>query len=153
MHVEPTAGTITRAFGVPSTVVQKNRFHDINPSLKSGTFGLYDDNDIVPTNVMTVVSMTDGKVAQKLTVTRQMGTHTDDESGRLLWQTYPDDHAWARRPGGAVQDLGMGDPLGWAPGGRALVFAATYANGVRVAEPAATLGSVACKLIRVTTLP
>lgn len=153
MHVDPAAGTIARAFGIASTAVAKNRFHDIDPSPKSGAFGLFDDNDVVPMNVLTVVSMTDGKITQKLTTQREMGTNTDDESGRIMWQTYPDDHAWARRPGGAVVDLGMGDPLGWAPGGRALVFAATYARGARVEEPAATLGTVACKVVRITTVP
>ncbi len=103
--------------------------------------------------MFTVVSMTDGKIVQQFSVRNEMGTETDDEAGRLMWQTYPDDHAWARRPGGAVVDLGMGDPLGWAPGGRALVFSATYAAGRRVEEPAATLGTVACKLVRITNVP
>jgi hypothetical protein len=153
MQVDPAAGTMARAFGIPSTVVAKNRFHDIDPSPTSGAFGLFDDNDVVPMNVLTVVSMTDGKVTQKLTTQREMGTNTDDESGRIMWQTYPDDHAWARRPGGAVVDLGMGDPLGWAPGGKALVFSAAYAKGARVEEPAATLGAVACKVVRITPVP
>jgi hypothetical protein len=152
MHLDPSAGTMTRAFGIPSTVVQKNRFHDIDPSRKNGAFGLFDDNDAAPTNVLTVISMTDGKVVQRLTTAREMGTETDDESGRVMWQTYPDDHAWARKPGGATVDLGMGDPLGWAPGGRAIIFNARYANGARVTEPPATLGSVACKIVRVTTV-
>lgn len=149
MHVDPTTATIARAFAVPSTVVKKNRFHDIDPS-KSGYFGVFDDNDNPPFNVITVISMTDGKLAQKLTVRNEMATETDEESGRVMWQTFPDDHSWARRPGGVVKDLGMGDPLGWAPGGRALVFAATYAKGARVEEPPATLGAVACKLVRVS---
>jgi hypothetical protein len=151
MHVDPATATMSRAFGVPSTPVKKNRFHDIDPS-GAGTFGLFDDNDTVPMSALTVVSMTDGHVIQKLTVRNEMRTVTDDESGRLLWQTFYDDHSWARRPKGAVRDLGMGDPLGWAPGGRALVFATTYAGGRRIPEPPATLGQVACKVVRVTTV-
>ncbi len=153
MHVDPAAGTMTRAFGIPSAPLPKNRFHDIDPSRKNGSFGLFDDNEKHPISVFTVVSMTDGKIVQQFSVRNEMGTETDDEAGRLMWQTYPDDHAWARRPGGAVVDLGMGDPLGWAPGGRALVFSATYAAGRRVEEPAATLGTVACKLVRITNVP
>ena len=149
MHLDPAAGTIARAFGVPSTVVKKNRFHDIDPS-HAGAFGVFDDNDTPPMNAITVVSMTDGHVVQKVTVRNEMQTETDDESGRLMWQTFYDDHSWARRPKGGVRDLGMGDPLGWAPGGRALVFAATYGGGRRIPEPPATLGQVACKVVRVT---
>ena len=152
MHIDPAAGTQTRAFGIPSTVVKKNRFHDIDPSRNTGAFGVFDDNDVMPTNVITIVSMLDGKVTQKLTTAREMGTDVDDESGRILWQTYPDDHAWARRPGGSVHDLGMGDPLGWAPGGRALIFNAKYTAGRRASDAPATLGAVACKLVRVTTV-
>jgi hypothetical protein len=149
MHVDPSTGLMTRAFGIPSTAVQKNRFHDINPSARHGQFGLFDDNDVVPTNVLTVVSMTTGAITQKFTVSREMATETDDETGRVLWQTYPDDHAWARKPGGSTIDLGMGDPLGWAPGGRALVFNAKYSNGARASDPPGTLGTTACKLVRV----
>jgi hypothetical protein len=152
MHVDPAAGTMTRAFGVPSAPLPKNRFHDIDPSPK-GAFGVFDDNDKHPISVLTVVSMTDGKVLQQLSVRNEMGTETDDEAGRIMWQTYPDDHAWARRPNGTILDLGMGDPLGWAPGGRALVFAATYGGGTRIEEPAAPLGTVACKLVRITKVP
>ncbi len=93
--------------------------------------------------------MTDGRALQRFSVRNEMGTYTDDEAGRLMWQTYPDDHAWARRPNGAIQDLGMGEPLGWAQGGRALVFRATYAGGRRIEEPTATLRSVACTLVKV----
>ena len=152
MHLDPSAATMARTFGVPSTVVKKNRFHDIDPSPKTGSYGVFDDNDNAPMSVLTVISMNDGKVAQKLTVRNEMGVHADDDSGRVMWQTFPDDHAWARRPGGPVRDLGMGDPLGWAPGGRALVFAATYSKGARADDPPATLGAVACKIVRVTTL-
>ncbi len=153
MHVDPSAGTMTRAFGIASTTVKKNRFHDIEPSTKSGAFGVFDDNDNVPSNVMSVFSMTDGKAVQKLTVKNEMGTNVDDESGRIMWQTFPDDHAWARGPKGSIQDLGVGEPLGWAPGGKAVVFASTYAGGKRIEEPAATLGTVACKLVKMTTVP
>jgi hypothetical protein len=149
MHVDPAAGTMTRAFGVPAAPLPPNRFHDIDPSPSRGTFGVFNDNERHPTSVYTVVSMTDGRVLQRFPVRNEMGTETDDEAGRIMWQTYPDDHAWARRPNGGIQDLGMGDPLGWAPGGRALVFAATYGGGRRIEEPAATLGSVACKLVRI----
>lgn len=152
MHLDPASATMARYFGVPSTVVKKNRFHDIDPSPRSGTFGVFDDNDNAPMSVITVISMNDGKVAQKVTVRNEMGVYSDDDSGRVMWQTFPDDHAWARRPGGPVQDLGMGDPIGWAPGGRAVVFAATYSKGARADDPPATLGAVACKLVRVTTL-
>ena len=151
MHVDPAFATMTRAFGVPSTPVQKNRFHDIDPS-PAGAFGLFDDNDTPPRNVLTVVSLTDGHLVQKLTVRNEMGTATDDESGRVMWQTFYDDHSWARSPKGAVRDLGMGDPLGWAPGGRALVFAVAYSGGRRAPERPATLGQVACKVVRVTKL-
>jgi hypothetical protein len=151
MHIDPATAAMTRTFGIPSTVVKKNRFHDIDPSPK-GNFGVFDDNDVIPNNVLTVVSMTDGKVAQKFTVQREMGTHLDEETGRIQWQTFYDDHSWARRPGGAIQDLGMGDPLGWAPGGRALVFAAKYEKGARAKDAPATLASLACKLVRVTTI-
>jgi hypothetical protein len=149
MHVDPAAATAARAFAVPAAPLRKNRFYDINPS-PSGTFGLFDDNDKHPTSVFTLVSMTDGHVVQRFSVRNEMQTETDDEAGRLMWQTYYDDHAWARRPNGSVRDLGMGDPLGWAPGGRALVFAAKYAGGRRTDDPPATLGIVACKLVRIS---
>jgi hypothetical protein len=153
MHVDPTAGTMARAFGIPAGPLGKNRFFDVDPSPATGTFGLFDDTEKHPTSAFTVVSMTDGHVVQRFSVQREMGTATDDEAGRLVWQTYYDDHAWARRPNGATRDLGMGDPLGWAPGGRVLVFAATYSGGRRLDDPPATLGAVACKLVRVTTVP
>jgi hypothetical protein len=151
MHVDPRAGTMTRAFGIASAPLRSNRFHDIEPSPK-GSFGLFDDNDKAPMSVFTVASMTAGRIVQQFSVRNEMGAETDDESGRLMWQTYPDDHAWARRPGGSIVDLGMGDPIGWATGGRAIVFAATYGRGARVEEPAAPLGAVACKLVRVTSV-
>ena len=152
MHIDPVTGTFTRAFGVPSAPLPPNRFHDIVASERTGAFGLFDDNDRQPFNALTVISMSDGHVVQKLTVRNEMGTEIDDDSGRIMWQTFPDDHAWAKSPSGAIKDLGMGDPLGWVPGGRALVFNATYAGGRRVEEPAATVGAVACKIVRVTTV-
>lgn len=152
MHVDPAAGAMTRAFGVAAPPLRGGRFNDIDPSPGSGSFGVYNNNDKHPLSALTVVSMADGRVVQRLTVRNEMGTSVDEEAGRLLWQTYYDDHAWARGAGGATRDLGMGDPLGWAPGGRALVFAAKYARGRRADDPPGTLGSVACKLVRVTTL-
>lgn len=96
--------------------------------------------------------MVDGRVVQRLTVRNEMGTTVDEETGRVLWQTFYDDHVWARGPQGATRDLGVGDPLGWAPGGRAVVFAAAHAGGRRVTDPPGTLGSVACKLVRITAV-
>ena len=104
-------------------------------------------------STFTVVSMTDGHVVRRFSVRNEMGTATDDESGRLTWQTYYDDHAWARGTRGGVRDLGMGDPLGWVPRGRALVFNAKYSGGRRADDPPATLGAMACKLVRVTSVP
>lgn len=152
MHIDPATGAMKRAFGVAAPPLPKNRFHDIDPSPGSGSFGVFNDNGKPPFSKLTVVSMADGRVVQRLTVRNEMGVFVDEEAGRVLWQTYYDDHAWARAAHGATRDLGVGDPLGWAPGGRALVFAATYAGGRRVDDPPGTLGSVACKLVRVTTL-
>jgi hypothetical protein len=140
---------MTRAFAIPAATLPNNRFYDIDPS-PTGAFGLFDDTEKHPTSTFNVVSMTDGRVVQRFSVQREMGAATDDEAGRLMWQTYYDDHAWARRPGGPVRDLGMGDPLGWAPGGRALVFNAKYAGGRRLDDPPANLGAMACKLVRIT---
>jgi hypothetical protein len=152
MHLDPAAGTLTRAFGVTAPPLPQNRFHDIDPSPAAGAFGIFNNNHQRPFSHLTVVSMADGRVVQRLSVRNEMGTIADEETGRVLWQTFYDDHVWARAPQGATRDLGVGDPLGWAPGGRALVFAARYSGGRRVDEPPGTLGSVACKLIRITAV-
>lgn len=152
MHLDPAAGRMTRAFGVAAPPLPTQRFHDIDPSPAVGGFGIFNNNHQVPWSKLTVVSMTDGRVVQRLTVRNEMGTTVDEEAGRVLWQTFYDDHAWARGAQGGTRDLGVGDPLGWAPGGRALVFAANYSGGRRVDDPPGTLGSVACKLIRITVV-
>lgn len=152
MHVDPAAGTLGRAFAIPAPPLPRNRFHDIDPSPAGGGFGIFNDNHVLPLSKLTVVSMLDGRVVQRLTVKNEMGTIVDEEAGRVLYQTFHGDHAFAKGPQGGTRDLGVGDPLGWAPGGRALVFAASYAGGRRVEEPPATLGSVACKLVRITTV-
>jgi hypothetical protein len=152
MHLDPAAGTMPHAFAVAAPPLPKNRFHDIEPSPAAGGFGIFNDNHQHPISKLTVVSMADGRVVQRITVQREMGTTVDEETGRLLWQTYYDDHVWVRGPGGATRDLGVGDPLGWAPGGRALVFAAKYSGGRRFEDPPATLASSACKLVRITAV-
>ena len=64
--IDRLTGVLTRAFGIASAPLAKNRFRDINPSPVKGAFGLFDDNDKFPASVFTVVSMTDGKVIQPL---------------------------------------------------------------------------------------
>ena len=55
--------------------------------------------------------------------------------------------AYGTTPSGVIRDAGPGDRIGWAPGGRLLVFDSPK----RDAE-GGKLGDVECKLVKVTRI-
>ena len=89
-----------------------------------------------------VVSMTDGRILYRQQ-RRFVGTDVDDD-GRLAWGTINYVRAYGMTPAGAIKDAGPGEPIGWASGGRLIVF-----ESPKGAAENGTLGDAACKLVKI----
>lgn len=140
-HLDPASATFSRAFAIPAPPRAPNTFYTIDPSRggKYGTFHHWIDDKI---QKVAVVSMTDGRILSQQQ-RRFVGTGVDDE-GRLSWGTVNLVRTFGTTPAGVVKDAGPGDNIGWAPGGRLLVF--DYPKGT---NDSGTLGDVKCKLVKV----
>jgi hypothetical protein len=141
-HLDPATGTFARAFAIPAPPLKPQTYFTIDPS-RNGKYGTFhhwvNDTDAK----IAVVSMTDGRILYQQQ-RRFVGTEVDDE-GRLAWGTVNMVRAFATTPTGAVKEAGAGDRIGWAPGGRLLVF--DYPKG---AAENGKLGDVMCKAVKIT---
>lgn len=154
MHVEPQAGNIEHAFSIPARALPKNKFFTIDTS-RGGRYGTYDSVDY-PVTKLTLVSMVEKRAVHTFQGS-DFGNVEVDEEGRIAWWGFSDKHTHAAPPTGVVRDLGAGEPVGWASGGRLLMYEypkppPNHPSGNTVPQPPGTLGENACKLVRVRSV-
>jgi hypothetical protein len=138
-HLDPATGTFARAFSIPAPPLKPQTYYTIDPS-RNGTFGTFHHWVTDSVAKVAVVSMTDGRILSQQQ--RQfVGTEVDDD-GRLAWGTVNLVRAFGTTPSGVVKDAGAGDRIGWAPGGRLIVFDAPKSDQGQ-------LGDVECKLVKI----
>ncbi len=141
-HLDPTNGTFARAFTLAAPPLPKHQYFTLDPS-RGGKFGTFHHWVNATQSIVEVVSMTDGRVVFKQQ--RQFVGHDVDDEGRLAWGTVNLVRSFGTTPKGAIKDAGPGDRIGWAPGGRLLVFDNKKDANTK-------LGDVACKLVRVVKM-